>query len=69
MAQARFTNTSPIINGIATVGNASRVPQTYDPYPSGLEHMPSGDSMLFYQNLNKRFIYHGGANGSGSWEH
>lgn len=65
--QTRIKTTDDIINGIATVGSGVSKPQTFD--RSGSQHFPSGDGLLLFQTLDKRYKYHGGANGSGNWEH
>jgi hypothetical protein len=37
--------------------------------PGRTQHIASGDSLTFFQNLDQRYRLHGGQCGSGDWEH
>jgi hypothetical protein len=68
MAVARIYTSQDIVNGIGTVIDGSLKPTNYDNKDRDV-HIPSGDSLQFFQTLDKRYRYHGGVGGSGNWEH
>ncbi len=67
MAFAKAITSNDIIAGLATVLNGNKA-QNYD-NPDRDLHWASGDSLLLLTNIDRRYKLHGGAGGSGNWEH
>lgn len=67
MALAKAVPANDIINGLAVASQGDGPPKKYDGAPR-TQHVlqPSG---AYYENLDTRYRYHGGAGGSGNWEH
>ena len=51
----RIRTTEDIVNGLITVASGAGPAQHYDPGVGSSQHLPSGDSLAFWQNLEKRF--------------
>jgi len=72
MAQAKIFTGQDIVNGLATIYQGEKNnTRTFDP-GSGLgytQHFASGDALTLFVVENQRYRYHGGAGGSGAWEH
>lgn len=58
-----YTSTN-ILDGVATVAVGSGKPQT-----SNINGSINPTGTVPLENLQTRFIYHGGPGGSGNWEH
>jgi hypothetical protein len=68
MAIAKAVTGNDIINGLAIVALGAAKPAIYDPV-ARVQDYPSGDSLRVLQNIDSRYLYHGGVGGSGAWEH
>ena len=62
---SRIFTDSPIRNGLAAAHTGGTV-QLYD--GDRTQHIPSGDALLFFANLDGRYRNKPGPNGSGNWE-
>jgi len=69
MSRDIYFTAANVINGRATCATGAKIPQYTDVNWADSEVIPSGTAYATLQKYESLFIYHGGDNGSGNWEH
>jgi hypothetical protein len=68
MAIAKVYSNQDIVNGSWAVNEGNKCVTGENTALRAVQHIPSGDSLALFQNLNNRFRNKGGPLGSGQWE-
>lgn len=68
MATSKITTGNDVINGLVTVFRGNAAPASYD-NTQRTQHFTNPTGVTVLDTINSRYLRHGGAGGSGAWEH